>query len=41
MMMRRGMPAQPGMPPAEQPAPGVTIRSLPVLEQERIQIPTR
>ena len=41
MMMRRGMPAQQGMPPVEQPAPGVTIRSMPVLEQERIQAPTR
>jgi hypothetical protein len=39
MMMRRGMPAQSGMPPAEQPAPGVTIRSMPVLEQERIRTP--
>jgi hypothetical protein len=35
-MMRRGMPAQQGMPPAAQPASGVTIRSMPVLEQERI-----
>jgi hypothetical protein len=39
MMMRRGMPAQPEMPPAGQPAPGVTIRSMPVLEQERIPTP--
>ena len=41
MMMRRGMPAQSGMPPSEQPASGVTIRSMPVLEQERIQTPAR
>ena len=41
MMMRRGMPTQPGMPPAEQPTPGITIRSMPVLEQERIPTPTR
>jgi hypothetical protein len=41
MMMRRGMPTQPGTPAAEQPAPGVTIRSMPVLEQERIPTPSR
>ena len=41
LMMRRGMPAQPGMPPAAQPAPGVTIRSMPVVEQERMPTPAR
>jgi hypothetical protein len=41
MMMRRGMPAQQGMPPSGQPASGVTIRSMPVLEQERIPAPAR
>jgi hypothetical protein len=41
MMMRRGMPAQPGIPPTQQPASGVTIRSMPVLEQERIPTPAR
>lgn len=41
MMMRRGLPAQQGMPPSTQPASGVTIRSMPVLEQERIPAPAR
>ena len=41
MMMRRGMPAQQAMPPSAQPASGVTIRSMPVLEQERIPMPAR
>lgn len=41
MMMRRGMPAQQGMPPAAQPASGVTIRSMPVLEQDRIPAQAR
>jgi hypothetical protein len=41
MMMRRGMPAQQGMPPSTQPASGVTIRSMPVLEQERIPAQAR
>lgn len=40
-MMRRGTPSQQGTPPSAQPASGVTIRSMPVLEQERIPAPAR